>query len=123
MWKTFQKPTPAPSAPPVHSFPPEQPEPLVHEGLCPLAMRPPPGSELSVVPRGGHRVIVARHFALENFQSAPSVEIRSHDQHAPITRPRQALLYILRFFLGRESVDRADADRRPPRQIPNVVLG
>src|SRR5260370_2787139 len=109
-------------APLIDRLPPDQAQPLIHAGFCPLAMSPPPDAKLRLVPGGGDRILVSRDFPPENAQRAPGVKVRGHDQNTPTACARDALLRIPRLVLGRQSVNWTHADRRRLRQTLNVVL-
>jgi hypothetical protein len=87
-------------SPLINRFPPNQSQPLIDEGLSPLAMGPPPGSESLVIARRRYGVFPFREFPPENFQGPPGVKIRSHNQDAFRSFALQTFFRVPGFVFG-----------------------
>jgi hypothetical protein len=88
------------SLPPrINRFPPNQSQPLIDEGLSPLTMGPPPGSESLVIARR-YGVFPFREFPPETFQGPPGVKIRSHNQDAFRSFALQTFFRLPGFVFG-----------------------
>ena len=110
------------SEPLIDNLPPDQPQPFIHQGLRPLPVSPPSDAKLLFVPRSRYRILMSGDFPSKNLQGSASMKIRRHNQHAFGAFAVQTFLCVFGFIFGRQSVDRADANRRRLRQILDVLL-